>query len=226
MTIKAVKSALRLAYNSQLFHRGFANVSKLQRGETPRREDIDRLQAGWGNSGWSGDSTFLQAACWLAGACNGPILECGSGLSTILISALPKLPGAALYSLEHMEEFRLKLKAELSRNKLAADVVAAPIRSYGEFDWYTIPDDLPKEFKLVICDGPPSQTRGGRYGLLPVMRERIKNALILLDDAERDDEKAIMLRWQEEFGYSVCPLHSPDGTVALMIPNSMKDAAN
>ena len=60
---------------------------------------------------------------------------------------------------------------------------------------------MPRSFSLVICDGPPSRTLGGRYGLVPVMRTRLKaGCVILLDDAEREHERQIARLWQTELG--------------------------
>ena len=72
--------------------------------------------------------------------------------------------------------------------------------SYGDFDWYEVTPNLPEEFSLVVCDGPPGMTRGGRYGLLPVMRERLHGAEVLLDDASRAEEQKILSVWKTEFG--------------------------
>ena len=53
----------------------------------------------------------------------------------------------------------------------------------------------------VVCDGPPSGTVGGRYGLVPVMREHLRpGCVILLDDAWREDERAVARRWDSELG--------------------------
>lgn len=83
-------------------------------------------------------------------------------------------------------------------------IALAPPRSYGEFDWYDITRiDLPISIAAVVCDGPPSMTRGGRYGLLPVLRSRLGGAVILLDDADRPGEADVLDRWQTEFGCGV-----------------------
>ena len=64
---------------------------------------------------------------------------------------------------------------------------------------YIQPNSMPDKFGLVICDGPPGNTIGGRYGLIPVMRTRLsKGTLILLDDASRPDEQNIAERWRQE----------------------------
>ena len=53
---------------------------------------------------------------------------------------------------------------------------------------------------MVICDGPPSTTRGGRYGMGSVLRGRLPSgATILLDDASRSDETRIAAQWVSEF---------------------------
>jgi hypothetical protein len=58
---------------------------------------------------------------------------------------------------------------------------------------------MPDNFFLVVCDGPPRRTKGGRYGLVPIMRERLKSGcIILLDDAGRDEELTIAKRWAGE----------------------------
>jgi hypothetical protein len=218
MPVKATKRFLRATYNEWLFQKAFGQIRKLQLGETPRTADLADLQIGWGNSGWSGDATFLQAACWFASTCDGPIVECGSGLSTIILSAIPRRPRAELYTFEHIEEWQKRVSGKLADLHLSAKVIHAPLHSYGEFDWYSVPESLPSNFSLAICDGPPSQTKGGRYGLLPVLGERLSSALILLDDAERDAEQEMIARWQKEFGHSVRYMHSAEGSIAVMMP--------
>lgn len=46
-------------------------------------------------------------------------------------------------------------------------------------------------------------TPGGRYGLLPVMHERIRGAQVLLDDAQRAEEQQAIALWRERFGVEV-----------------------
>jgi len=60
---------------------------------------------------------------------------------------------------------------------------------------------MPDSFSLVICDGPPGKTRGGRYGVVPVMKERLKpGCVILLDDTGREEERKLASRWETELG--------------------------
>ena len=80
---------------------------------------------------------------------------------------------------------------------------------------------LMPEFSLVICDGPPASTPGGRYGLLPVMRDKLKaGATILLDDAVREEEQVIANRWAAELKMSPDVLDSERSYVRLTVPGS------
>jgi hypothetical protein len=63
---------------------------------------------------------------------------------------------------------------------------------------------MPEVFRLVVCDGPPEETPGGRYGLLPVMGARLgAGTSILLHDAGRESERGAVRRWQEQRDLSV-----------------------
>jgi predicted O-methyltransferase YrrM len=134
--------------------------------------------------------------------CSGQILECGSGLSTVLLGIIAKQKGTRVIALEHNEAWAAKVKAQLRRvgvNSVLIDL--APLRDYGDFTWYS-PTEAPhlqaSPFELVICDGPPGSTRGGRYGLVPVMRNRLKaGTTILLDDGARPQEQDVARHWAQ-----------------------------
>lgn len=58
---------------------------------------------------------------------------------------------------------------------------------------------MPNRFGLVVCYGPPGDTPGGRYGMLPVMRARLdRRCVILLDDVQRPAEREVAGRWAQE----------------------------
>ena len=73
------------------------------------------------------------------------------------------------------------------------------MRDYGDFCWYDISfSKLIKKYRLVICDGPPAQTRGGRFGLIPLMKDKFgRGTIILLDDATREGENRIINDWKK-----------------------------
>lgn len=157
---------------------------------------------GWGNEGWSADEDYLWRLMSEASTTNGAIVECGSGLSTLLLAGIARQSGAAFHSLEHNQEWRTRVTHALTIHGLAthSTVHYAPLQNYGQFDWYTIPETLPANITLVICDGPPSTTSGGRHGVVPALRSRMAPVCtILMDDAKRKDEVAIIEQWERDF---------------------------
>lgn len=156
---------------------------------------------GWGNQSWSAWDEYLAGCISHALVSDGPILECGSGLSTILVGAIASKRGRCHWVLEHAPDWARKVQRYLSGYDLDSVILrVAPLKSYGEFSWYDAPlQSMPDAFSLVICDGPPGGTRGGRYGLVPIMKSRLRpGCVILLDDSAREQERAIALRWESE----------------------------
>ncbi|MFG0251393.1 MAG: class I SAM-dependent methyltransferase [Phycisphaerales bacterium JB038] len=165
---------------------------------------LRRLVYGWGNETFSALGEYLVACLREALQGEGPILECGSGLSTILVGIVAQRTGRQLWTLEHHEGWGERVRAALAVQGVdAVEVCIAPLRAYTEeYSWYDPPlERMPNDFGLVICDGPPGDTPGGRYGMLPVMRERLApGCTILLDDAWREYERDIAQRWADELG--------------------------
>jgi hypothetical protein len=164
---------------------------------------LGELVHGWGNS-WSAQHEFLDACLQHVRDTDGPVLECGSGLSTVLLGAVAQARGVRVYSLEHEPKWATRVQKYLHKYRInSVTMCVAPIRSYGDFDWYSLPSlqTIPGRLSLVICDGPPGGTRGGRYGLVPVMIDKLRpDCTILLDDGARGIEKAIAARWGQMLG--------------------------
>ncbi len=158
---------------------------------------------GWDNEYWSALDEYLAGSLSDAMKAVGATLECGSGLSTILLGVIAKYKGQTHWALEHSPEWASKVQKYLDFYRLHNVVLTVkPLRDYGEFDWYDAPlDNMPKDFALVVCDGPPSDTRGGRHGFLPVMKTRLApDCVILLDDIARQQELDIAEQWVTELG--------------------------
>jgi hypothetical protein len=179
----------------------------------PIPEDLlRRLFHGWGNERYAARPEYLRAVIDAADRARGPILECGCGLSTLLLGIEGSRRGVAVCALEHDAYWAKRTRRELAQNEIEnAVVVDAPLCDYGDFVWYEIPRALPASFSLVVCDGPPAD-RGGRYGLVPLLADRIEGAEILLDDATRSQEEEIISRWTREYGI----ISKLDGTFARL----------
>jgi len=176
-------------------------IFRLPAGESPSRQQLIDLISGWSNEGFSANLEYLEIVAEHAATTEGPVLECGSGVTTILMGILCGKRNIAVWSLEHYDEWRQRVSGVLADNDIAGvHVCAAPLIEYGEFVWYDPPlTKMPEAFSLVICDGPPGTTKGGRYGLLPVLDKRLPpGATILLDDAGRPAETELIRRWENE----------------------------
>ena len=193
---------MQQAQRGMVLTRVTRRLSNLSPGQVPAESDLEDLRFGWGNVSWSADVTYLSRVSQCSAASTGPILECGSGLSTLLLGMMAARRGTEVWSMEHHPEWFDRVKKQLARHRLPVNLVLAPLRDYGAFTWYDPPlDRLPDRFALVICDGPPGDTPGGRYGLAPIMKERLgPGTVILLDDADREEELAIIRKWQREMG--------------------------
>ena len=189
---------------------------------TDRSSVLSDLIYGWGNEDWSALEEYLQGCLQHAQRAEGPILECGTGLSTILLGAISQQRGNVVWSLEHHPLWGEKVASALERYGISsAHLCIRPLKDYGSFTWYDPPlDSMPDGFSMVVCDGPPGDTKGGRYGLLPVMRSKLKpGAAILLDDASREQEKKIAARWAGELRTNYDTLGSRKPYIVLRIPN-------
>ena len=198
---------LRKPYQEFVFWRGMRRLLRdAELDEQPFWTDtLADLVYGWGNN-WSAQTEYLEACLREVRETKGPVLECGSGLSTLLIGAVAQRERVSVWSLEHDIGYASRVQGYLDRYGVRnVRLCIAPIKSYGDFDWYTPPsfESIAGKFSLVICDGPPGTTRGGRYGLVPVMRDKLAHdCTILLDDGKRPEERAIASRWARMLGAS------------------------
>jgi hypothetical protein len=199
--------------------RSVRRLRALPEGVAPNRELLEDLISGWGNPDYSAPSEFAERVMATAVATKGQVLECGSGMTTLLLGIAAEKTGSRVWTLENSDEWAEKLLAALRRARIdTVELVRSPIRDYGGFAWYDAPlNRLPLVFDLVVCDGPvATETKGGRYGLLPLLANRIASGCpILLDDAARPSERAVISRWADEFG-ATSTLHGVEKPYAVL----------
>lgn len=126
---------------------------------------------------WGAPPDLLFLAVTLARQAEGPIIEAGSGLTTVLMAAATEHP---IYCLEH---------DEAHAGQLGHMIEAAGVGGIGlclcpiEDGWYDLADypDLPDHFALGLNDGPP-RGLGGRMGFYEHFGRRCET--IIADDAD------------------------------------------
>jgi predicted O-methyltransferase YrrM len=140
----------------------------------------------------------------------GLIVECGSGTSSLWLGYALRRSGAGrLVALEHDEAFADRTEALVDAHDLA-DVVEirhAPLEKQqvgeGTHPWYARRawQGL-ASIDLLLVDGPPRRTGpAARYPAIGLLGRRLApGATVVLDDAKREDERAVFARWTAELG--------------------------
>jgi hypothetical protein len=216
------KRAAKDAIRDRALRRAVRHIGGLPLGEAPPREVLQSLQFGWGNEGFAAQTEYLHEVAQRAATTAGPILECGSGLTTLLMGLLAGRRGVETWSLEHIPDWRARVVRTLEQFNIPhVQVCSVALRDYDGYAWYDAPmTELPREFQLVICDGPPGETCGGRYGLLPVIGHRLPSgSVILFDDANRKGETEVLHRWSSETKIEVAVHDGLNGSFAVITRN-------
>ena len=195
----ATRRRLRALHRQVVLHRTLRRIRRHDEYVPLSDQAISGLLYGWG-SPWSLREELITELWHRAWHTRGPVLECGSGLSTLLLGIAAERLGYDVYSLEHDDAWWAQVVAAVDRLKLErVKVISAPLVMHSGYAWYDAPGTFPSEFTLVLCDGPPGATLGGRYGLLPELRPSMAaDCVILLDDAAREGEQEVLKRWTEE----------------------------
>jgi predicted O-methyltransferase YrrM len=131
------------------------------------------------------------------------IVECGSGVSTIVLARLLRARGAgSVVALEHDGAWAARVGDLLRREGLHpfARVVHAPLE--GDPPWYSSAavDELPGEVDLLIVDGPPAFVAGEEHRRAPALERfdarLVAGATVVLDDLDRPGERAVVAGWE------------------------------
>jgi hypothetical protein len=141
------------------------------------------------------------------------IVECGSGLSTVIMGNYAKYSGARVVSLDHDRRFATQTAGLLSQHNLSEFVDLRTVDLAGSPPMYQT--DLPDGIEFVLIDGPPEAT-GGREAtldaLMPHMAPRWSG---WLDDASRPLERAALKGWRDRHKIKASPTNLPHSPVVI-----------
>lgn len=159
---------------------------------------------------WAAAAEVLQIAAGLAGSSDGPVLEIGSGLSTIVMAAT----GAKVWCVEHNPYYAERLEQMAAQAGVSSNImlVTAELKD----GWYDIVDDLPTEFGMAFVDGPP-RTLGDRMQFFDRYGDRCK--VILFDDASDAMIGPRVKAWADAHGREV----QKDGRAGVILPKGQAD---
>lgn len=141
------------------------------------------------------------------------VVELGSGVSTLVVGyCLQKLNQGEVISVDHEESYTRITKNNVLNHSLqnVVQVIYAPLKNITIYDktwlWYDLGflTSLEQPIDLLIIDGPPGDLQKlSRYPALPLLIDSLSdNALVLLDDSNREDEQEIVKLWKQNFSLS------------------------
>ena len=191
----------------------FDHIVPKLRANTQTEGDYEELVKFAGNS-WAADVGVLAALTRIARNCRGPIIETGSGLSSIVMAAVTD---QQVYTLEHLNHYAATTHywSELA-GLVNLHIGCAPLKDC----WYDLDAfDLPKKFALGFCDGPPRL-----FGTRPRFLDEIapRCSVVVVDDFASDPRyQRIVHEYADRRGLQVTPL----GRAAMLARAEMLKAA-
>jgi hypothetical protein len=133
------------------------------------------------------------------------VVEASSGTSSLVLGyCMKRLGKGRVVSLEHDPEYAARTRKAVRDHGLEAHVTVldAPLVEHtmdGQRQlWYDLSAlVLPGPVDLLVVDGPPDTVQPlARYPALPLLRHHLASgARVLLDDGDRQDERAMAKRW-------------------------------
>jgi hypothetical protein len=217
----AIKDPIKEHLRIRHFAKALASFRQLQRDQVPSKQLLEELVFAWGNEGYSAQHEYLLELVRTSRQIDGPIIECGSGLSTMLVGVEAQRRALSHYALENHPGWARRMRRELTAAAITSVVVCeTPLRNYGKYTWYDVSEaNLPTSFAMAICDGPPGDSPESRYGLMPVLGDRLgPGCLVMVDDFIREREQTIVCRWAKETGASITRLGIEKPFAVLRMP--------
>src|SRR5438046_2153270 len=137
---RTARRAAKEAWAKRQLRRALRQLLELQPGQVPTAALLAELRRAWANEAYSGRVDYLMEIARRAASTPGPILECGSGLSTLLLGLLAARRGVDVWSLEHIPAWHARVRSVLESLGISTEHLhLTPLRSYGDFDWYSLP---------------------------------------------------------------------------------------
>ncbi|MEO6471789.1 MAG: class I SAM-dependent methyltransferase [Aeromicrobium sp.] len=138
------------------------------------------------------------------------VVDLGSGTSTVWLAYALEIAGVGrLIAVDHDEHYAKETRRTLANHGFTdaskVEVRLAPLAE-GDLPGHTTPwystdvlDDI-EGVDILVVDGPPQATGPvARYPAVGFFADKFApNAFVVMDDFNREQEKAIVVRWSEE----------------------------
>ena len=156
----------------------------------------------------------------MARLADGPIIEAGSGLTTIVLAAATEHP---VFCLEHDPIWAAHLGGIIEESGVSnVGVCLCPIKD----GWYDLSDyeaELPERFALGLNDGPP-QTLGNRMGFYDHFGHCTDT--IIVDDADDRAYGTATVEWCAENGKRIDFVEQRAALIRAEEPSTIKESTH
>ncbi len=168
--------------------------------------DITALCEHWGNIPWAAGAGLVWEWVKIAREAKGPILECGSGLTTLAAAAAN--PDQTVYVIEHDFVWGSRTRAFAEKYGLTNISIVNTTLKDG---WYVVPDGLPKHFAAVLVDGPP-RDQGNRF---LIAESGITGDVMVWDDIDQKVMESGLERFSKSAGFEFTVINHPTKNFAV-----------
>jgi hypothetical protein len=185
----------KLRRDQNVDHPAFADaIAALKTGDVSAQV-FEHINAFSPNSAFAMPGKGLFEAHWMAKCAVGHILECGSGLSTLVMGIALAGTEHCVYALEHDLAWLRTTARWLEQYEIGnVTLIYAPIMPTETGDWYGVePSDLPDQFDGVLIDGPKRDI-GRREVLFDRLGPQMEMASTWIVDDCADPSLEAMLR--------------------------------
>jgi hypothetical protein len=161
------------------------------------------LRRMWGNFGYTAPEDFLLRLCLEAQKIpDGTVaFECGTGLTTMVLQEV--IPGRYLAVEDQREWYDDFLEKDGVNGEFS--IAHTPLKDFGEYEWYDLPDLKGMKISLVLCDGPRQKIcKGGRIGVLQRLKPYLTDTFtMMVDDAHITQGHDSLVEWKKDLDFNL-----------------------
>lgn len=178
------------------------------------------LFAYWGDPLGPRDESYLRSCLAEVTATDGAILQCGAGLSTLVLGALchrSEIKTRQLWCLENDRHWANTMRSWLTEYRVTnTHVIHSRAQMFDNHAWYAVDTArLAKHYSLVLCEGARASPKGA-LGALCRLGDRLGRDFVLLArDVSHPADLKELKRWADANAAKIVLVDRQEGFVKI-----------